>query len=67
MHLKMVESESTCAYMKATREYIDQHGEPVPFYSDQHSVFQGCRDTAIEVRSGPDDGGARQPKKPPRI
>lgn len=40
MHLKMVESESTFAYMEATREYIEQHGKPVAFYSDQHSVFR---------------------------
>ncbi|GGD47041.1 ISNCY family transposase [Croceicoccus pelagius] len=40
MHLKMVESESTFAYMDATREYIEQHGKPVAFYSDKHSVFR---------------------------
>ena len=40
MHLKMVESESTFAYMEATREYIERHGKPVAFYSDKHSVFR---------------------------
>lgn len=40
MHLKMVESESTFAYMDATREYIELHGKPVAFYSDKHSVFR---------------------------
>src|SRR3546814_4698293 len=40
MHLKMVESESTFAYMDATREYIEAHGKPVAFYSDKHSVFR---------------------------
>lgn len=40
MHLKMVESESTFAYMEATREYIEHHGKPVAFYSDKHSVFR---------------------------
>ena len=40
MHLKMVESESTFAYMNATCEYIDRHGKPVAFYSDKHSVFR---------------------------
>ena len=40
MHLKMVESESTFAYMDATREYIERHGKPVAFYSDKHSVFR---------------------------
>jgi transposase len=40
LHLKMVESESTFAYMDATREYIETHGKPVAFYSDKHSVFR---------------------------
>lgn len=40
MHLKMVESESTFAYMDATCEYIERHGKPVAFYSDKHSVFR---------------------------
>jgi hypothetical protein len=40
MQLKMVESESTFAYMDATREYIEAHGKPVAFYSDKHSVFR---------------------------
>lgn len=46
MHLKMVESESTFAYMCATREYIEQHGKPVAFYSDKHTVFRNPRPTA---------------------
>ncbi|MGE6696028.1 ISNCY family transposase [Sphingobium limneticum] len=46
MHLKMVESESTFAYMEATREYIERHGKPVAFYSDQHSVFRNSRASA---------------------
>lgn len=40
IHLKMVESESTFAYMDATKEYIETHGKPVAFYSDKHSVFR---------------------------
>lgn len=40
MHLRMVESESTFAYMEATQEYIGRHGKPVAFYSDKHSVFR---------------------------
>ena len=43
MHLKMVESENTFAYMAATREYIERHGKPVAFYSDRHSVFRRTR------------------------
>jgi hypothetical protein len=40
MHLKIVASESTFAYMEATREYIERHGKPVAYYSDKHSVFR---------------------------
>lgn len=40
MHLRMVESESTFAYMEATRAYIEAHGKPVAFYSDKHCVFR---------------------------
>lgn len=40
LHLKMVESETTFAYMEATCEYIERHGKPVAFYSDKHSVFR---------------------------
>lgn len=46
MHLKMVESESTFAYMEATREYIERHGKPVAFYSDKHTVFRNPKPTA---------------------
>lgn len=38
-YLQMVESESTFAYMDATREYIEVHGKPVAFYSDKHGVL----------------------------
>lgn len=47
MHLKMVESENTFAYMQATREYIEQHGKPVAFYSDKHSVFRNTNASAL--------------------
>lgn len=40
MHLEMVESENTFAYMEATRAYIERHGKPLAFYSDKHSVFR---------------------------
>lgn len=48
MHLKMVESESTFAYMEATREYIERHGKPVAFYSDKHSVFRNANASAMK-------------------
>ena len=46
MHLKMVETENTFAYMDATREYIERHGKPVALYSDKHSVFRNPVATA---------------------
>jgi len=48
MHLKMAESESTFAYMEATRDYIERHGKPVAFYSDKHSVFRNAKATAMK-------------------
>jgi transposase len=47
MHLKMAPSESTFAYMEATREYIEAHGKPVAFYSDKHSVFRNAKASAL--------------------
>jgi hypothetical protein len=47
MHLKFVECESAFAYFAATTEYIEQHGKPVAFYSDKHSVFRITRKDAI--------------------
>lgn len=47
MHLKMVESENTFAYMDATREYIERHGKPVAFYSDKHTVFRSANASAL--------------------
>src|SRR5829696_2670504 len=40
MHLRFVESESTLAYLRAARSYVEAHGRPVAFYSDKHSVFR---------------------------
>lgn len=40
MHLKFVPSESTLAYMQATRDYIAAYGRPVAFYSDRHGIFR---------------------------
>lgn len=40
MHLRMVPAESAFAYMESTRAYIEQHGKPVAFYSNKHSVFR---------------------------
>jgi hypothetical protein len=40
VHLQFVESESTFAYFKATRTYLEAWGKPVAFYSDKHGVFR---------------------------
>ena len=40
MHLRMVESENTFAYMDAMTAYIEAHGKPVAIYSDKHGVFR---------------------------
>lgn len=36
---RFVVSESTVSYMRATRDYVRQHGKPLAFYSDRHTVF----------------------------
>lgn len=40
MHLHFTRSESTFSYFEATRRYIELHGKPQAFYSDQYSVFR---------------------------
>ncbi len=40
MELRFVSSESTFSYFEALESYLDQHGRPVAFYSDKHSVFR---------------------------
>lgn len=47
MHLKFVECESAFAYFAATTDYIEQHGKPVAFYSDKHSIFRITRKGAV--------------------
>ena len=39
-HLRFCESESALDYMISTRLYVEQHGKPLAFYSDKHSVFR---------------------------
>ena len=49
MELKFVESESMQTYFIATKSYINKHGRPLAFYSDQLSVFRnhGCKGQEI--------------------
>ena len=49
MHLRFVRSETTESYFAALTDYLHEHGLPVAFYSDKHSVF---RVNKAEARSG---------------
>ncbi|BDR13605.1 transposase [Vibrio sp. STUT-A11] len=40
MNLRFSDTESAFDCMVATREYLNQHGKPVAFYSDKHSIFR---------------------------
>ena len=40
MHLHFTYSESTFSYFEATQRYLELHGKPQAFYSDQYSVFR---------------------------
>lgn len=40
MHLEFVISESTFSYFGALEAYLHEHGRPVAFYSDKHTVFR---------------------------
>ena len=47
MQLAFVASESTFDYFHATRAYIEAHGKPLAFYSDQHGIFRVNRKGAL--------------------
>lgn len=49
MQMRFVPSETTFGYFKALEGYLQEHGRPVAFYSDKHSVFRVNR---TEARSG---------------
>ncbi len=40
MELRFTDTESTFDYFHSTRRYLEQHGKPVAFYSDKHTVFR---------------------------
>ncbi len=40
MEVRFVASESTFDYFAVMRSYLDRHGKPVAFYSDQASIFR---------------------------
>ena len=43
MELRFVPSESTFSYFEALERYLQNHGRPVAFYSDKHTVFRVAR------------------------
>ncbi|WP_081406890.1 ISNCY family transposase [Acinetobacter harbinensis] len=49
-HLRFCESESTFDYMISTRLYVEQHGKPLAFYSDKHSVFRVNQSSKQETK-----------------
>ncbi|RBW63344.1 ISNCY family transposase [Ruegeria sp. A3M17] len=46
MELRFVKSESTFSYFEALEGYLVQHGRPVAFYSDKHTVFRVAEEDA---------------------
>lgn len=40
LYLEFVKSESTFAYFRSVRRYLEKHGRPVTFYVDKHGVFR---------------------------
>ena len=40
MQLKFCKTETTQDYLQFLKSYINQHGRPLAFYSDKHSVFR---------------------------
>ena len=40
MEIRFVDSESTFDYFAATQSYLESHGKPAAFYSDQASIFR---------------------------
>ncbi len=46
MQLRFVRSESAFSYFEALELYLKDHGAPVAFYSDKHSVFRVAKKDA---------------------
>jgi len=49
MQMRFVPAESTFAYFEALEGYLREHGRPVAFYSDKHSIFRVAK---AEAASG---------------
>ena len=49
MNLRFSDTESAFDYMVTTREYLNEHGKPVAFYSDKHSIFRVNQERTKQV------------------
>jgi hypothetical protein len=61
MELRFVPSESTFAYFETLKSYLRQHGRPVAFYSDKHSIFRVSREDAASGDGMTQFGSATRP------
>lgn len=52
LHLRFAPSENTFDYLHATKDYLDQWGKPVAFYSDKHGVFRTTHGSETDRTSG---------------
>lgn len=59
LHLEFAESESTAAYFRSVRRYLEKHGRPVTFYVDKHGVFR-VNTTKGRSADTSDDNGLTQ-------
>ncbi|MBP2239037.1 hypothetical protein J2Z31_005578 [Sinorhizobium kostiense] len=56
MQLRFVRAESAFTYFEALELYLKDHGAPVAFYSDKHSVFPVAKKTPRVARHDPSSG-----------
>ena len=52
MELRFAQTESAFDYFTATGSYLRQHGKPVAFYSDKHSIFRVTHEGTTGVSKG---------------
>lgn len=50
LHLEFVKSETTNAYLGATKRYLEKHGKPIALYVDRHGVFRVNTTKALSAR-----------------
>jgi transposase len=52
MALRFVRTESAFDYFDATKQYLVDHGKPVAFYSDKHTIFRAANSTRAAAEGG---------------